>query len=224
MGWGLEGLAIVPARAGGPAYTGSMSHPRDLAGPGPAAAGGLASATMLAQAAAGSPLRIDTLHLPVAGVLGLCHFPGRRGVDARGRDWRRSVEADLQAVRHWGAAAVLSLVEEHEFSTYGVPDLGARVCALGMRWHHLPVPDMGVPPAQASGAVPAELGAVREALAQGQRVVVHCAAGLGRTGTVAAVLLVAQGLEPQLAIAQVRQARPGTLETAQQEAFVHALR
>jgi protein-tyrosine phosphatase len=51
-------------------------------------------------------------------------------------------------------------------------------------------------------------------------VLVHCAAGLGRTGTLAALLLVEGGLEPEAAIARVRQARPGTLETADQEAFV----
>ena len=179
---------------------------------------------MLGQAAAGAPLRIDTLPWPGAGAVGLCHFPGRCGVDSRGRVWQRSIEADLQAIGRWGAAAVLSLVEAGEFSIYGVPDLGARVRASGMRWHHLPVPDMGVPPAQLFAPMQPQMRTVQDALARGERVLVHCAAGLGRTGTVAAALLVASGVEPQAAIARVREVRPGTLETAEQEAFVHALR
>ena len=51
--------------------------------------------------------------------------------------------------------------------------------------------------------------------------VVHCAAGLGRTGTFAAQLLVTSGLTPQKAIAAVRQARPGTIETEAQEQAVY---
>lgn len=201
-----------------------MRPTREHAGSGPQAVHALPSAQMLRQAAAGAPLRIDTLLLPAAGALGLCHFPGRCTVAGRGRAWQRSPEADLQAIQRWGAAAVLSLVETCEFSTYGVPDLGARVRASGMRWHHLPVPDMGVPPAPLFGPSQPQMQAVQEALAQGERVLVHCAAGLGRTGTVAAALLVAQGLEPQAAIDRVREVRPGTLETVEQEAFVRAMR
>src|SRR3712207_390991 len=36
-------------------------------------------------------------------------------------------------------------MEEHELGRYGVPGLGEAVEALGMEWHHLPVPDVGVP-------------------------------------------------------------------------------
>ena len=49
---------------------------------------------------------------------------------------------------------------------------------------------------------------------------VHCAAGLGRTGTLAAQLLVLQGVAPDEAILRVRQARPGTIETPAQEQAV----
>jgi len=55
--------------------------------------------------------------------------------------------------------------------------------------------------------------------------VFHCAAGLGRTGTVVAKLLTDSfGLTADEAITQVRQARPGTIETAAQADFVHGPR
>lgn len=48
----------------------------------------------------------------------------------------------------------------------------------------------------------------------------HCRAGLGRTGTVAARLLVEHGARPADAIALVRTVRPGSIETVEQESYV----
>ena len=52
-------------------------------------------------------------------------------------------------------------------------------------------------------------------------VVVTCAAGLGRTGTVLAGYFVGVGYEPQGAIDYVRQLRPGSIQTRDQEEVVH---
>ena len=52
-------------------------------------------------------------------------------------------------------------------------------------------------------------------------VVVSCYAGIGRTGTVLACYLVHRGQEPAEAINRVRQLRPGSIQTPEQEAAVH---
>lgn len=49
---------------------------------------------------------------------------------------------------------------------------------------------------------------------------VHCAAGLGHTGTFAATLLRSFGMAPEAAITLIRSTRPGTIETPEQLAFV----
>ncbi|MBL8705493.1 MAG: hypothetical protein JNM30_11640, partial [Rhodospirillales bacterium] len=46
--------------------------------------------------------------------------------------------------------------------------------------------------------------------------------GLGRTGMIGARLLVELGVAPDAAIAAIRKARPGSIETAEQEEHVRA--
>jgi len=58
----------------------------------------------------------------------------------------------------------------------------------------------------------------------GQSIVVHCRGGLGRTGMVAARLLVELGEKPVTALQRVRAARPGAVETVEQEEYVLGLR
>ena len=52
-------------------------------------------------------------------------------------------------------------------------------------------------------------------------VVVTCHAGIGRTGTVLAAYLVYMGYEPQTAIDTVRELRPRSIQTREQEQAVH---
>ena len=51
-------------------------------------------------------------------------------------------------------------------------------------------------------------------------VVITCAAGIGRTGTVLACYLVYTGYTPEAAINMVRGLRPGSIQTPAQEAAV----
>jgi atypical dual specificity phosphatase len=53
-----------------------------------------------------------------------------------------------------------------------------------------------------------------------ERVVVHCHAGLGRTGTVLAALLVWEGAEARTAIAHVRSVNPRFIQSEAQLAFI----
>jgi atypical dual specificity phosphatase len=53
--------------------------------------------------------------------------------------------------------------------------------------------------------------------AKSKPVVVHCAEGKGRTGTVLAAYLMSKGLSADTAIERIRTLRPGSIQTLEQE-------
>jgi protein-tyrosine phosphatase/nicotinamidase-related amidase len=158
-------------------------------------------------------LRVDWLpeELTAPGRLGLTILPGRR-------DWGRRLDEDVAALKAAGVTRLLSMVPEEELHRYGVDELLATFAAAGLRVHHLPVVDQRICSVE---ELQAAVRWLEEGLRSGERAVVHCVGGLGRSGMAAAALLRARGMDADAAIEAVRQARsPRALETAAQEQFV----
>jgi len=168
------------------------------------------------------PLRIDDIKLPTGARIGLTFCPGKKQTGALDGEWSRDLGIDLTAIRDWGAKAVVTLMEPHELQQYEVADIGDRVEALGMDWYSLPIRDVDVPDAQFEKAWVYAGHRLRTMLSEDNRILIHCRGGLGRTGTIAARLLVELGWTPADAISAVRQARPGSIETSAQERHVLA--
>ena len=167
-----------------------------------------------------NPLRIDSVAVPgEPGTIGMSLCPGKKDPYAKFGAWDRDLQADLQVIRDWGAAAIVSLMEHSEFWLLGVPDFEARVSS-DFRWLWLPIPDGGVPDEEFEKRWADAGPELHGRLAAGERVLIHCRAGLGRTGMIASRLLVEAGLTPVQAMMAVRRARPGTVETVPQEQYV----
>jgi len=111
---------------------------------------------------------------------------------------------DLDWLRGQGVTAVLSLTElRPELSDFEVL--------------HLPVVDMASPTVdQLHDAV----AFIRAVVRRGGAVVIHCAAGMGRTGTFLAAYLVREGMAVEDALERVRELRPGSVETPEQESIL----
>ena len=65
---------------------------------------------------------------------------------------------------------------------------------------------------------------LRRVLADGGRIVLHSRTGQGRSGTIAARLLVEFGMTPCAAFAEVWRARPGAIPASEQEDYVRRCR
>lgn len=108
-----------------------------------------------------------------------------------------------------GIGAVVSLDE------YGLAD--ALLAEYGLKYLHIPVNDFDPPTLEQADEF---VRFVRASAAEQRPVLAHCFAGMGRTGTMLACYLVAEGQPAGEAVRTVRARRPGSIESRSQEEFI----
>ncbi len=135
----------------------------------------------------------DRIPLPLdQGALWLCgkHFIGP------------DAEAAMQQV---DATTVVCLNQRDELESR-YPDYVAWLQSqTPQRVVWFPIPDLGAPSIEAATAL---LGDLHRRIARGDTLLVHCGAGIGRAGTMAAALLMTMGVEHEQAVAHVAAHRP----------------
>ena len=116
---------------------------------------------------------------------------------------------DFEFLKENGFEAIVSLTE--------FPLNEALVEEFGFSVKHIPVRDFEAPTLE---QVKDFIAFAEKARVEGKKLVVHCDAGMGRTGTVLACYLVSKGYNAAKAIEEVRVKRPGSVETIEQEELV----
>jgi atypical dual specificity phosphatase len=117
-------------------------------------------------------------------------------------------EAELKALKTEGIGAIVSLT--------GTPLNPEAVTRLGFEYLHAHM--SGTPTVEQFAQI---LGFVEQKNAASKSVLVHCGEGIGRTGTVLAAYLISHGLGADEAIRMVREKRPGSVQTLEQERALH---
>lgn len=153
----------------------------------------------------------DILKTP--GRLGLTHMPGSRS----------PIDEDLKALQAAGTQHIVCLQQPSEFQHIRPPEtVSERADAIeqhGMGFLHEAMGDFTAPTQEQAQHI---VQAINERVNRGEDVVVHCFAGLGRAGTIAACTLTTHGFSADDAVATVRRYRKGAIQTQSQCLFIAA--
>lgn len=161
---------------------------------------------------------IPAAALPLQGRLGMTIAPGKQNLGMQFL-WHRDLPQDLDRLRnHYHTDVLVSLLEAPELTQLNIPHLFSEVEQRGMHSCWFPIPDFSIP--ETIQALVPLVEKILSTVEQGQTVVVHCRAGLGRSGLVVSSCLTYLGYSAPAALALVRQIRPGSVETQKQEEFV----
>lgn len=155
----------------------------------------------------------------LSGAIGMLPLPGlviaRRG--------ERFVDGALQeqvlnALAAQRTAPLVILLDNGECDLDELEDLGHAAAARSIALVRAPITDFSAPDQRLDW--PALIERLAVELRQGGRIAFCCLAGYGRSGMMAARLLIATGSTPDAAITAVRAARPGAIESEEQVAYL----
>ncbi|HEY4080334.1 MAG TPA: tyrosine-protein phosphatase [Burkholderiaceae bacterium] len=155
------------------------------------------------------PFRPVTLPAPVPGKLWLQSMPGRL------ESWSAFL-AEAHATQLKLVVCLNPLDEVAQLSP--AYHQAIQDGTLPFAWAHLPMRDFGL--GSEARAFSELVTRVAQSLRDGDAVLLHCAHGIGRTGTVAACTLKALGLPTLQALTQVREAGSNP-QSALQSGWIH---
>jgi protein-tyrosine phosphatase len=158
------------------------------------------------------PMMTTELHWvegPWQGKLALAARP-------RGGEW---LEDEITAWQRSGVSTICSLLQRDEELDLDIAKEADHAKALGMGFLSFPIADRQVPDSECNFTTALEL--LDRELEAGRNVVLHCRQGIGRTGLVAACLLLTKGLDAETAVERLTAARRVPIpETPEQRQWI----
>lgn len=115
------------------------------------------------------------------------------------------LKEEIQAWSMAGINVVISLLADTEINELELEVEGALCKESGIEFHRFPIEDRGVPDSRREVIEFVEI--VRGRIAAGRRVGIHCRAGIGRSGLMAACVLSRMGHDVNSAFERIKQAR-----------------
>lgn len=125
------------------------------------------------------------------------------------------IEDEFRGIAQFGIHRLVSLLENHEIRELGLqtaPDLCSK---NQVDFIHFPVKDRGLP--SSFSATQKLVTQLHTDIFNGKNTVIHCRAGIGRTGLLASAVLLRNGLDTAAALALVSKARGVTIPDTEEQ-------
>lgn len=145
-------------------------------------------------------------------------WPGKLAIAPRprGGDW---LEHEIAQWKQAGISSVLSLLTSDEERDLDLRNEASLVKGQALAFYSFPIPDRQVPQSETKLGQVIEI--LNRTLSAGRNVLIHCRQGVGRSGLVAACLLVRNGMSPGAAVGSISTARGVSVpETTEQRVWI----
>ncbi|MEZ8633322.1 cyclin-dependent kinase inhibitor 3 family protein [Vibrio lentus] len=148
------------------------------------------------------------------GALVLTPCPGTKGAD---------LDASLAQLKAQGVEAIVTALDSEELASKNVSKLGEKAQALGMQWFQIEIEDDCAPGVDFAEKWQAASPALHQVVDNGGKVAMHCMGGSGRTGLLAAHLLLEMSWDLSKIVQEVQSLRPGAFTKSIQVDYIQGV-
>ena len=147
------------------------------------------------------------------GQLWISHYPGKTGI----RDRLFQAKIDLLELKKKKIDIVVSLLKKEELEALQISTLFELIKKHKFTHYYFPIEDKSVP--KNNVELIRLLNELCAKIHKNKKILLHCNAGLGRSGLIAALICKKLGISKS-PISYVRKHRPGSIETKDQEKMI----
>ena len=130
-----------------------------------------------------------------------------------------SLKDDLSSVRDQEINCIVSLITKDELKKLDINDFDKTITEYGFEHYSVEIQDLGIPSTNQLGTFKILTKNIIVAIKTEKKVLIHCNAGLGRSGLFAGIL-VKEMTNINHPIEYIRKFRKGAIETKEQEEFI----
>ena len=153
----------------------------------------------------------DAITLENGGKFIFTPCPGTKDAD---------LTSSIKTLKEAGADLLISMLPTDEIIKLNVTELGRETEQQGMTWYQLPVEDDHAPEQDFFSAFNPVKEAILGHLKEKKTIVIHCRGGTGRTGMMAAILLLESGYSWDKTKSLIQSIRPKALTIPAHVAFL----